>query len=240
MKVDESALKKIAIEFKIAVREFVKGEGESLLDLLSPYDEIESDFILSYFDNYNQGDEYEKTGLRVVFENGVMYVRAYLIKYKTKKATISKINNFNMIEELIEVAVSDDIVSYSNPDILVDCFSILKAKKTFNRSLEEAIIYTKIKSLKKVINDISENGFKSYYCKTLDEVFENLTAPQRNRILGLFDTTIRTSTFKGIRYNETASPVYYSIDMRGQKCKFKFNSLHLRKTAEILDKWLSL
>lgn len=244
MKVDDSSLKKLAIEFKIAIKSLFSGDQSKLSMLLMPYNDIESEYILSQFDRYGNHVEYEKSGLRVV-NLETKEVEAFKFGYTSKLSAqsgpseyhILRINHLNAVKK---TKIVESVITYPSTDKLIDAFRIIIAKNIFKKPLNEVIVYAKVRRLKILIDKVSESGFNQDLCKELNELFESLSVPQRNKILSMFDTVLPMSSFKGIRYETKYTPPYHAIDMRGQKCKFKYNSLHLRKTAEIIERWMSV
>lgn len=244
MKIDESSLKKLAIEFKIAIKAIFSGDQSKLSMLLEPYSDIEAEYILSQFDRYGLNVEYEKSGLRIV-DLETKSVEAFKFGFTSKASAqegppeylILRINHLNSIKK---TKLAESVISYPSTDKLIDAFRIIFAKNIFKKPLNEVIVYAKVRRLKTIIDKVSESGFNQDLCKELNEIFDTLSVPQRNKILSMFDTVLPMSSFKGIRYETKYTPPYHAIDMRGQKCKFKYNSLHLRRTSEIIERWMSV
>jgi len=244
MKVDESSLKKLAIEFKIAVKAVFNKDQSKLSTLLEPYSDVEVEYILSQFDRYGLNVEYEKSGLRVI-DLETKTIEAFKFGYTSRTSIqegppeyhILRINHLNAVKK---TKLVESVITYPSTDKLIDAFRIIFAKNIFKKPLNEVIIYAKVRRLKAIIDKVSEAGFNQDLCKELNELFDTLSVPQRNKILSMFDTILPLSSFKGIRYETKYAPPYHAIDMRGQKCKFKYNSLHLRKTVDIIERWMSV
>ena len=242
MKVDQASLQKIAIECKIAVKDFAKRKQASkLINLLKPYDQTERNYILSMFDRYGMNIEFEKSGIRMVDDQIQMF------KFGFESETAAMNNNplytklrIGHLQEMKRVKSSESLITIPTTQDLQQAFGVVFAKNIFNVSLEEAEIYCKIKTLKSVMDFVSENGITQNVIASLNKIFNGLNYDQRNKILELFDTTIPKLNFKGVRYIPVGRNNYTAVDKHNKICKFKYNCLHLRKTLEIIEVWKTL
>jgi len=240
MKIDTSTLKRLAIELRVAVKEFVTKKQQGKLKVFAKaYTRKDMEFLLSLFDRYGNAVEYEKSGIRYV--NGNEY-GCFKFGYTSEsaaadsnpayvKARMTKLNTIKKVKP------SDSLLTYPTTAKLIDALSILYAMRIFNTSFNEASMYIRVKRLKPVMDKISEQGITDQDQEILDDIFVDFSEEQRNRILELFDVTIPGIEFKGVRYLKLGKTRYFGVDNSGALCKFKYNVLNLRRTREILSVW---
>lgn len=241
MRVDTDTLKKLAIDLRLSVKDLTtRNQSGRLKQFFKYYDKKETEYLLSQFDRYGNNIEYEKSGIR--FNSGDFF--CFKFGYKTEqeatkdrnipyfKARLARLNTSK------KVRPSDSLVTYPLTQHIVDCLGILYVMKIFNKPFDEATMYWKVKKLKPIMDKISENGIDETTSSELNKIFIGVSIENRNKILSLFDTLNEEIDFKGIRFRWNNK--YAGVDKNNKECKFKFNSLHLRSTKDILDVWKSL
>lgn len=244
MKIDNQTLISFAVELKEAVKEFIMYDTNRLWDFLRVYPERDQDYLLSRFDRYGVNVEYEKSGLRIV-DRTLGRIGAYKIGFVNQKATYTdnpiirraRLRNIGMMRK---TRIQMSVINLPKTSDLIEAFRVVFAMQIFNTNINEATLYTKTLVLKKVINNISENGLLDEYIHELDEVFAGLSQEQRNKLLELFDSKILVDKFKGIRYVTIGTKPYLPVDSQSNITRFKYNVLNVRKTKEILDVWTTL
>ena len=245
MKIDHSTLQKVAVELKTLVKLFLKRKQQGKLwEFLKVYTPKEREYLLSLFDRYGLNVEYEKSGLRIVNNNGD--IQAFKFGYKSEESAKDSNNSaytkirLSHLNEIKKVKLNESLITYPSTKELIESVSVIYAMRIFKRSFEECLIYAKVKSLKPIMDKISEYGINDEFCKSLNDIFRGLTQEGRNKILALFDCQYPSSEFKGIRYVTVGARNYVPIDRRNNVTRFKFNSLHLRKTVDIIEEWKKL
>ena len=244
MKIDNQTLMYFAVELKEAVKEFVTGDTNRLWDFIRTYPHKDQDYLLSQFDRYGVNLEYEKSGLRVV-DRTLGRIGSFKFGFATEKEAKSS-NPIIMKARLRMIGVikrtrpTMSMINMPKTSNLIEAFRVVFAMQIFNTGVNEATLYTKTLALKKVINNISENGLLDEYIYQLNNIFNGMTQEQRNKILELFDSKIPMEKFKGIRYVTIGTKPYLPVDNQSNITKFKYNLLTVRKTKEILDVWTTL
>lgn len=241
MRVDHDTLKKLAIDLRISIKDFTtRNQSGRLKSFFKYYSKKEQEYLLSLFDRYGNNVEYEKSGIR--FNSGDF--ACFKFGYKTEEDAKSDKNfpyykaRLIRLNTMKKVKPSDSLVTYPTTQTIVDLMAVLYVMKIFNKSFEEASMYWKVKKLKPIMDKISENGINEDASSELNKIFTGLNTESRNKILVLFDTLNQDINFKGIRYG--LNNRYFGIDRNNKQCKFKFNSLHLRSTIDILNVWKTL
>lgn len=244
MKIDHVSLQKLASEFKSHIKVFLKRKTpDKLWEFLKVYTPKEREYLLQQFDRYGVNIEFEKSGLRVVSSG---QIQAFKFGYKTEEAAKDTTNpmyiklRLSHLKEIKKVKINESIVTIPATKDLIESFAVIFAMRIFNKDFEECLIYSKVKTLKPVMDKISENGINDDSCRILNEIFKGLDQKGRNKILSLFDCIIPNSEFKGIRYVTIGQRQYVPVDKKNNITRFKFNSLHLRKTIDIVNTWKSL
>ena len=244
MKIDNQTLITFAVELKEAVKEFVLCNTNRLWDFLRVYPERDQDYLLSRFDRYGVNVEYEKSGLRIV-DRTLGQIGAYKIGFVNAKDTQidnpiirrARLRNLGLMRK---TRIQMSVVDMPKTSDLIEAFRVVFAMQIFNTNINEATIYNKTLSLKRVMNAISENGLLDQYIQQLDEIFIGMNQEQRNKILELFDSKIPVDKFKGIRYVTIGTKPYLPVDAQSNITRFKYNVLNVRKTKDILDVWTTL
>ena len=241
MRVDHDTLKKLAIDLRIGIKDFTtRNQSGRLKSFFKYYTKKEQDYLLSLFDRYGNNIEYEKSGIRFNSGDFACFKFGYKTEEEAKadkkfpyfKARLIRLNTMKKVKP------SDSLVTYPTTQAIVDVMAILYVMKIFNKSFEEASMYWKVKKLKPIMDKISENGINEDASSELNKIFIGLNNESRNKILVLFDTLNEEINFKGIRYG--LNNRYFGVDRNNKQCKFKFNSLHLRSTIDILNVWKTL
>ena len=243
MKIDQSSLYKVSVELKEAVKEFIRSQGSSkeLWLLMEPYSEKDQEFLCSQFDRFYHQSGYEKSGIRVTDPvNGV--IDCYRFGYKILPHDNPVFNNIRKLHlgEIKKIKVTKAALQIPKTSRVIDSFRTIFAKYIFNKPFKEVELYTRVVRLKYIINYLSENGITNVCINELDYLFDGLNQEQRNRILELFDSVYDVKGFKGIRYVNIGKSNYVAVDENLNIVPFKYNSLSIRRTVEILDVWKNL
>ena len=240
MKIDKSTLQKAAIELKMAIKKYVEEyDGTLLKEIMGRYTCDERNFLLQYFDRKGYNIEYQKSGIRCVNENLDLHMLKF--GYDMNDIPDTGVESVDSLRrqhanEIKKVKVKKSLITYPKTEKMIEGFRIIFSQKIFpNKPFHEIIMYNKVKRLKIAMDKVSENGCKFEDARVLNDIFSGLTVTQRNYILEVFDSII-PGNFKGLRYNDELG-LYMAIDKNDIPCKFKYNSLNLRKTKEIIDKW---
>ena len=241
MRVDNDTLKKLAIDLRVSIKDFTtRNQTGRLKSFFKYYTKKEQEHLLSLFDRYGNNIEYEKSGIRFNSGDFACFKMGYKTEEESKadkkfayyKARLTRLNTMK------KVRPSDSLVTYPTTQSIVDVLAILYVMKIFNKPYEEASMYWKVKKLKPIMDKVSENGITDDSSSELNKIFTGMSSEKRNKILVLFDTLNDGINFKGIRYG--LNNKYFGVDKNNKQCKFKFNSLHLRSTIDILNVWKSL
>lgn len=239
MKIDTGTLKRLAIELRVAIKEFVTKKQPGKLKLFaSHYPKKDLETLLSMFDRYGNSVEYEKSGVRLSGNEFVCFKFGYTstdaVSDPNSLFTKARMVKFNTVKK---VKPSDSLVTYPPTSKIIDLLGVLYSMRIFNKSFKEACIYIKVKKLKPLMDKISEQGITEADQTQLNDIFEGLNEDQRNKVLSMFDCRNESINFKGIRYGKLGKTAYFAVDKNGALCKFKFNSLNLCRTVDVLTVW---
>lgn len=251
MKIDNTSLHLLATELKGLIRAYVSKETDSsaLIDFLTKYDEKEANLLLTQFDRYGENLDYEKSGLRIIYTDGVPSLIAKKFGFKSEEDAKKGQGVEPSIFKLRSVHVGKDrqtrpwsnSITIPKTSALMSIFKIIIGKTIFNTTMDDMIIYNKVKKLKIIIESVSENGFTEKNVVNLQTVFEGEKPSVIDGILKLFDTQEQNVRFLGIRsimYGDQLT--FISIGKNFRQCEFSYNILHLRKTVDIVQKWKQL